>query len=55
MDLFYHVFTAILLVGLLIKNGVLSYKVGYYEQKLKNHKHKFTTEEWSYIEEMLNK
>lgn len=32
-----------------------SYKIGYYEQKLKSNKHKFSEEQWKNIEQIMKK
>jgi hypothetical protein len=51
-------FLIIILIAILVKFILdlccLEFKKTYYEQKFKNHKSKFTTEEWGHIQEMID-
>lgn len=45
----------ILIVFLLYKNALMSFKIGYYEQTLKNYKNVFSDQKWENIEIVMNK
>jgi glucan phosphorylase len=49
--------TIILIVFAILmwQHATMTYKIGYFEQKLKNHKDKFDPETWKQIEDVINK
>ena len=54
MDLLFFITSIFCIFMLGFKISNLKFKVGYYEQKFKNHKAKFTEEEWKKIQEMID-
>ena len=44
-----------IIILLLYKMSKMAFKIGYYEQTLKNHKDKFTEERYKNIENVMNK
>lgn len=57
-----HIITALAILILvafvsyiIYSNAVQTFKVGYYEQRFKDHKDKFTDEEWKHIQDVMNR
>lgn len=45
----------IILCVLVWQNMLMLFKISYYEQKFKNHRGKFTSQQWKHLKDMFNR